>query len=68
MWLASISSKDGVVNVFDVVNFDMVNRMQLDFRSTRSSAHIHTLTPFVDVCTHYAFVCACELIRYEHDV
>jgi peptidylprolyl isomerase domain and WD repeat-containing protein 1 len=30
-WLASISSKDCVVNVFDVVNFDMVNRIQLDF-------------------------------------
>jgi len=30
-WLASISSKDCVLNVFDVVNFDMVNRIQLDF-------------------------------------
>ena len=30
-WLASISSKDCVANVFDVVNFDMVNRLQLDF-------------------------------------
>ena len=32
IWLASISAKDSVVCVFDVVNFDMVNRIQLEFR------------------------------------
>uniref|UniRef100_A0A7S4NGL0 peptidylprolyl isomerase n=2 Tax=Guillardia theta TaxID=55529 RepID=A0A7S4NGL0_GUITH len=35
VWMCSVSSKDKVLNVFDVINFDMVNRIQLDFTPSR---------------------------------
>ncbi len=32
VWLCTVGAKDMVLNVFDVVNFDMINMIKLDFR------------------------------------